>query len=213
MTNNETYLGSVEDVNGTTVSVLTSNESLTGFIYINGQGYRSGQVGSFVRIPIGFIDLFGIISQVGARAVPDNVVKEQPYGNRWMTIQLMGEGQRNGFFQRGISQYPTIGDEVHLVSENELQRIYGQPDKPFFVKLGHISNAESIPALIDINKLITSTVSTLKLWIKPLQFDSCRISCELPVNAFLSCVSCVLPCGELILKSGNIGYPTVQTLF
>ena len=32
----------------------------------------------------------------------------------------------------------------------------------------------------------TSTVSTLKLWIKSLQFDSCRISCELPVNAFLS---------------------------
>ena len=155
MTNNETYLGSVQDVNGTTVSVSISNESLTGFIYIDGQGYRIGQVGSFIRIPIGFIDLFGIISQVGASAVPDNLVKDQPYGNRWMTIQLMGEGQRNGIFQRGISQYPTIGDEVHLVSENELQRIYGQPEKPFFIKLGHVSNAESIPALIDINKLIT----------------------------------------------------------
>jgi hypothetical protein len=42
-----------------------------------------------------------------------------------------------------------------LVSENDLKNIYGQPDKPYFVKVGHIAGAESIPALIDINKLIT----------------------------------------------------------
>lgn len=155
MINDETYLGSVQNVNGTTVNVSISKESLTGFIYIDGQGYRIGQIGSFIRIPIGFTDLFGVISQVGADSVPDNQKENQPNGNRWMTLQLLGEGQRNGAFQRGISQYPTIGDEVHLVSEKELERIYGQPNKPYFVKLGHIANAESIPALVDINKLIT----------------------------------------------------------
>lgn len=155
MSNKETYLGDVQDVNGTTVSVSLSKESLTGFIYINGQGYRAGQIGSFIRIPIGFNDLFGIVSQVGASAVPQNQVENNEHGNRWMTIQLIGEGQRNDVFQRGLSQYPTIGDEVHLVSEKELKSIYGRPDKPYFVKLGHISNADSIPALIDINKLVT----------------------------------------------------------
>lgn len=155
MSSKETYLGDVQDVNGTTVSISLSKESLTGFVYIDGQGYRVGQIGSFVRIPIGFNDLFGIISQVGASAVPESQVENQSHGNRWMTIQLIGEGPRNGVFQRGLSQYPTIGDEVHLVSEKELKNIYGQPDKPYFVKLGHISNADSIPALIDVNKLIT----------------------------------------------------------
>lgn len=155
MINDETYLGSVQNVDGTTVNVSISKESLTGFIYIDGQGYRIGQIGSFIRIPIGFTDLYGVISQVGADSVPDNQKENQPNGNRWMTLQLIGEAQRNGTFQRGISQYPTIGDEVHLVSEKELERIYGQPDKPYFVKLGHIANAESIPALVDVNKLIT----------------------------------------------------------
>lgn len=155
MSSKETYLGDVQDVNGTTVSISLSNESLTGFVYIDGQGYRVGQIGSFIRIPIGFNDLFGIISQVGASAVPENKTDSLNQGNSWMKIQLIGEGQRNGVFQRGLSQYPTIGDEVHLVSEKELKNIYGQPDKPYFVKLGHISNAESIPALIDVNKLIT----------------------------------------------------------
>jgi uncharacterized protein len=155
MSNKKTYLGDVQDVKGTTVSIVLSKESLTGFVYINGQGYRVGQIGSFVRIPIGFNDLYGIISQVGASAIPETQVINQVHGNRWITIQLIGEGPRNGVFQRGLSQYPTIGDEVHLVSEKELENIYGQPNKPYFVKLGHISNADSIPALIDINKLIT----------------------------------------------------------
>lgn len=155
MSKKETYLGDVQDVNGTTVSISLSKESLTGFVYIDGQGYRVGQIGSFVRIPIGYNNLFGIISQVGASAIPDNKAEIQNQGNRWMTIQLIGEGARNSIFQRGLSQYPTIGDGVHLVSEKELKNIYGQPDKPYFVKLGHISNADSIPALIDVNKLVT----------------------------------------------------------
>lgn len=155
MASRETYLGDVQDVDGTTVSISLSKQSLTGFIYIDGQGYRVGQIGSFVRIPIGFSNLFGIVSQVGASAVPEKKVGIDEQSNRWMRIQLVGEGQRNGSFQRGLSQYPTIGDEVHLVSEKELKAIYGRPDRPYFVKLGHISNAESIPALIDVNKLIT----------------------------------------------------------
>jgi uncharacterized protein len=155
MQNKSTYLGTIQDVKGTTVSVTLANESLSGLTYVDGEGYRIGQIGSFVKIPIGYIYLFGIVTQVGASAVPENQAKNQPFSNRWLTIQLVGEGQRNGKFERGISQYPTIGDEVHLVSETDLKRIYGQPDKPYFVKVGHIAGAESISALVDVNKLIT----------------------------------------------------------
>lgn len=150
-----TYLGTIQDVSGTSLSVALDNTAPSGLTYVDGEGYRIGQIGSFVKIPIGYIDLFGIVTQVGASAVPENQILAQPYGYRWIKVQLIGEGQRNGSFQRGISQYPTISDEVHLVSENDLKNIYGQPDKPYFVKVGHIAGAESIPALIDINKLIT----------------------------------------------------------
>lgn len=150
-----TYLGTIQDVSGTSVNVALDNTAPSGLTYVDGEGYRIGQIGSFVKIPIGYIDLFGIVTQVGASAVPENQVLAQPYGYRWIKVQLIGEGQRNGSFQRGISQYPTISDEVHLVSESDLKKIYGQPDKPYFVKVGHIAGAESIPALIDINKLIT----------------------------------------------------------
>lgn len=155
MQNKSTFLGTIQDVNGTTVSVSLANESLSGLTYVDGEGYRIGQIGSFIKIPIGYIDLFGIVTQVSAHAIPENQEKNQPFGNRWLTIQLVGEGQRNGKFERGISQYPTISDEVHLVSEADLKRIYGQPDRPYFVKVGHIAGAESISALVDVNKLVT----------------------------------------------------------
>lgn len=150
-----TYLGTIQDVSGTSIHIALDNTAPSGLTYVDGEGYRIGQIGSFVKIPIGYIDLFGIVTQVGASAAPENQVLAQPYGYRWIKVQLIGEGQRNGSFQRGISQYPTISDEVHLVSESDLKKIYGQPDRPYFVKVGHIAGAESIPALIDINKLVT----------------------------------------------------------
>jgi hypothetical protein len=152
-----TLLGIVQDVNGTSVSVTLNGNQLSGLTFIEGEGYRIGQIGTFVKIPIGYVDLFGIVSQVGASAVPENLAdKEQGTGYRWMRIQLIGEGYKRGRFQRGISQYPTIDDQVHLVSEEDLAVIYGEHKKKnHLVRIGHIAGAETIDSLVDINKLIT----------------------------------------------------------
>lgn len=151
-----TVIGAVQDVSGTSVSVTLRADRFSGLSFVDGQGYRIGQIGSFVKIPVGYVDLFGIVSQVGASAVPENQVKAMPNGQRWMTVQLIGEGYRTGRFQRGISQYPTIDDEVHLVSEMDLQAIYGRSGaQNHFVRVGHVAGSESIDALVDINKLIT----------------------------------------------------------
>ncbi len=155
MQNKSTYIGSIQDVNGSSVKIIMSNESLFGLSYIDGQGYKIGQIGSFIKIPIGYIDLYGVISQVGASAVPEKLVQIQPNGNRWITVQLIGEATRTGNFQRGISQYPVIGDEAHVVTEKDLHVLYGLPDEPQFIQIGNIASAEAIPALLDINKFIT----------------------------------------------------------
>jgi hypothetical protein len=155
MPSSPTYLGTVQDVQGATISIALDKDTVSGLAFIDGHGYRIGQIGSFVRISIGFTDLFGIVSQVGAGAVPEALAKVEPYGYRWLKVQLIGEGQRAGEFKRGISQYPTIGDEAHLVTEQDLARIYGRPDALNLVRVGSLASAESIPALIDIDRLIT----------------------------------------------------------
>lgn len=155
MISNPTYLGMVQDVRGSTISVVLDINTLPGLAFVDGYGYRIGQIGSFVRIPIGYINLYGIVSQIGAGAVPEKLCDENPYGNRWMVVQLVGECQRSNSFVRGISQYPTVGDPVHLLTEKDLIKIYGMSNYSNYVAVGHLSSAESIPALVNIDKLIT----------------------------------------------------------
>ena len=155
MSADPTFLGTVEDVSGATIRIQLAQETVSGLSFIDGQSYRVGQVGGFVRIPLGFVNLYGVVSQVGASAVPERLVAELQHGNRWMTVQLVGEGQPGASFDRGISQFPTVGDRVHLVTETDLLTIYGRPKDPRFVQVGHLASADSIPALVEIDKLVT----------------------------------------------------------
>src|SRR2546425_13360002 len=116
MAGDPTLLGTVQDVKGPTISVSLEPPALSGLVFIEGHGYRIGQVGSFVRVPICYVDLFGVVSQVGAGAVPERLVAVAAHGHRWVTVQLGGEGPRGGEFMRGLSQYPTVGYLVHLVT-------------------------------------------------------------------------------------------------
>lgn len=155
MRRDPTFIGTVQDVYGSTITVELSNDTVTGLGFVHGEGYRIGQVGSFVRIPLGFVDLYGVVSQVGAGAAPEQDREQQAYGNRWVKVQMVGEGQRGGRFERGISQHPTIDDRVHIVTEADLLAIYGSGDPQDFVSVGHLASAESIPSLVNINKLVT----------------------------------------------------------
>lgn len=155
MRRDPTFIGTVQDVHGSTITVELSDETVTGLGFVHGEGYRIGQIGSFVRIPLGFVDLYGIVSQVGAGAAPESDEDRHVYGNRWVKVQMVGEGQRDGRFERGISQHPTIEDRVHIVTEADLLKIYGSGDPQDFVSVGHLASAESIPSLVNINKLVT----------------------------------------------------------
>jgi hypothetical protein len=156
MQRDPTFIGSVQDVHGSTITVELSEETVTGLGFVHGEGYRIGQVGSFVRIPLGFVDLYGVVSQVGAGAAPESEDdNKRSFGNRWIKVQMVGEGQRGGRFERGISQHPTVEDRVHIVTQADLLAIYGAGEPQDYVSVGHLASAESIPALVNINKLVT----------------------------------------------------------
>lgn len=148
-------LGSVEDVNGASVSVKLSENTPGGLLFVNGEAYRVGQVGGFVRIPSGYVDLYGVISQVGAGAAPGPVELAPQFGNRWLRVELVGQGRRGTKFERGIAQYPSIGDSVHVVTESDLKTVYAPGDDDGYVAVGRVASAESIRAYLDMNRLVT----------------------------------------------------------
>ena len=147
-----TLLGKVAAVSGAAVNVRLAESVASGMSIIRGQTYRVGQVGSFVRVPQGYQDLFGVVSEVGASAVPNSIEQGDDTG-RWMKIELVGE-IISGTFERGVSQYPNIGDFVHLAVEEHLRSIYDTRNRGH-VKIGSLSSAESISAKIALNELIT----------------------------------------------------------
>ena len=147
-----TYLGTIAAVSGAALNVHLAQSVASGLSIIKGQTYKIGQVGSFVRVPQGYQDLFGVVSEVGANAVPEHIDLAHDTG-RWMKVELVGETV-GGTFERGISQYPNIGDAVHLAIEEHLRLIYdirGQGN----VVVGRLSSAESITARIALNELVT----------------------------------------------------------
>ncbi len=148
-------LGTVEDVNGSTISVKILDDTPSGLLFVNGEGYRVGQVGGFVRVPAGYIDLYGVISQVGAGAAPGPPEVIPQLGNRWLRVELVGEGRRGTKFERGISQYPSIGDPVHVATESDLKTIYAPGDDDAYVAIGRVASAESIRAYLNINRLVS----------------------------------------------------------
>ena len=148
-----TFLGTVSAVTGTSVSVHLSQSVASGLSIIEGKTYRIGQVGSFVRIPQGYQDLFGVVSEVVARDEDTTDEIDAKTSARWMQVQLVGEALA-GVFERGISQYPNIGDGVHLTTEGDIERIY---TSDYFgqVAIGSLSSAESIQARIGLDALVT----------------------------------------------------------
>jgi len=148
-----TFLGEVASVSGSSVSVHLAPSVASGLSIIEGRAYRIGQVASFVRIPQGYQDLFGVVSEVGADAAPKSADNAHIDTGRWMRVQLIGESI-GGEFERGISQYPNIGDSVHITTEGSLARIYGESEFGHVV-VGTLSSAESIPAKVALDELVT----------------------------------------------------------
>ncbi|MGY4157873.1 hypothetical protein ACVINW_003715 [Bradyrhizobium sp. USDA 4461] len=155
MKDEATYLGSVRRVVGATVYATLSSDLPSTSPIVHGRVYRVGQIGSFVRIPLGFLNAYGIVSMVGAVAVPgeDPLIAARS-AECTLEIKLVGEAYRNSAFQRGLSIYPTVDDEVHVVTEDDLSKIYA-PSESAPVAIGSHSASESLEATLDLDKLVT----------------------------------------------------------
>ncbi|HHF3127342.1 ATP-binding protein [Vibrio furnissii] len=151
MNSKPTYLGKVISVSGSSVNIELTPRVRSGLLMIEGKAHRIGQVGSFVRIPQGYNNLFGLISETTDTST-DPELQNLSAERRVIKVELIGESIGSDF-ERGISQYPSIYDEVHLVTESDLKTIYGHNDVGQ-VKIGKLSTSDSIDVSIDLDKLV-----------------------------------------------------------
>lgn len=143
MKSDSTYLGQVIRVDSSTVEVEVSSEIPSAAPIINGRLYKIGQIGTFVKMPMGNITIYAIVSAVSDRPFAPDADGETRTSSKFLSIQLIGEKIGDNDFEKGIGTYPTIGDEVHLVIEKDLFEIYGEKDSGS-IELGKHSSSENL---------------------------------------------------------------------
>ncbi len=153
MNKEPTFLGHVSAVAGSSLTVELARQVNSGLLIIGGKTHRVGQVGSFVRIPQGYNNLYGLIAETSESSSSDQTGEQRETERRWIKIELVGETIGDEF-ERGISQYPSINDEAHLVVEADLLKIYGTASSGQIV-VGTLSSSDSIKVSIDLDKLVT----------------------------------------------------------
>lgn len=149
-----TYLGGVINVNSASVEVEVSKDIPSAAPIINGRLYKLGQIGTFVKFPIGNLTLYGLVSSVSnTPSSIDNIEYEPNYGSRFLQVQLIGEKLGNEIFEKGIGTFPTINDEVHIVTEEDLKEIYGVK-KNGFIEIGKHASSENLPVYVSLHNLV-----------------------------------------------------------
>lgn len=149
---NPTLIGHVDSVNGGVVTVRLLDHMPT-LVMVAGQSYRIGQIGAFVRIPLGYTQLYAVCTLVGAAAAPQKDSLALNHGHRWISVTLFGESVGDSF-ERGVSQYPTIQDEVHIVTPDDVKIIYGSTLQDKAITVGHIAASSGIEGRLDLAKLV-----------------------------------------------------------
>ncbi|MDR2131641.1 MAG: ATP-binding protein, partial [Odoribacteraceae bacterium] len=158
--NKDTLIGQIASVTGNVISVKLLDNIKSTMPIIDGVVYRVGQIGSFLKIPLGYANLYGLVTNIGADAIPESmrdttaIEYEKIVNAGWISLVLVGE-QVGNKFERGITQSPTTGDEVHIVTIQDLNIVYGGWDEASSITIGNISVSESLAAKIDIDKLVT----------------------------------------------------------
>ena len=149
-----TYLGHIIRVDSGTIEVEVSNDIPSAAPIINGRLYKIGQIGTFVKIPIGNITIYGIVSSVSnTPSKSDESNLKYTFGSHFLTVQLVGEKIGEDDFEKGIGTYPTINDEVHLVIEKDLFDIYGKKDAGS-IEIGKHSSSENLSVYTDLHRLV-----------------------------------------------------------
>jgi hypothetical protein len=119
----------------------------------------SATVGKFLGIRCGKSLLIGVITDVSV----ETQAREQGY-HATALLDLVGEIKEHGsalaYFQRGISEYPAIGNPVASIGARELRLVFNISGGSA-IDIGHLQQDSTIGAYIDVNEMLSKHFAVL----------------------------------------------------
>ena len=169
-------VGHVISVSGAKLSgVLSSSDADDASFAIEDAG-RSLQIGNLVKIAMPKSVAYGLVSKLEIR---DPSGPPNGHDCRIIEIDLFGESLLNGSkplngevngdlsnghapkcFQRGVSVYPSLGDEIHSASSDELAEIYKRPTVAA-ARMGTLHQDQDLPVYLMTDELLGKHFSIL----------------------------------------------------
>ncbi len=137
-------IGLLVDVTGEyfTAKLISDGDQAASSGMVDNNGVRIGQVGSYLSI-----------RQSGAQTLvmverSYRVADKQGHAAHMARLTPLGEINSQGDFNRGVSQFPTSGAEVHLVSHSDLERVFAKHSEAGY-KVGRLTPFGSIDVYLD----------------------------------------------------------------
>ena len=115
-------------------------------------------VGRFVSIRCGTSVIVAMITEVSCEDLPtsDNFIASASVD---LLGEILGTSERQKF-QRGVTNYPTIGDAVELINSQELRTIYA-PSGSDQINIGTLQQDSSVIAYVDIEEMLSKHFAVL----------------------------------------------------
>ncbi len=118
-------------------------------------------VGRYVRIATGTTNLIGTLTKLAAREQLGSVGQVGwATANLGLVGEIASDGRGSGFFRRGVTDYPVIGDAVELVDSRELDLVYrggGQQT----IEIGTLHQDQAVPGTVHVNELLNKHFAVL----------------------------------------------------
>ncbi len=150
-TANRNVIGRVHAVSGAQVTVgLSPNATAL--------DSAKATVGRFLGILSSSSVIVGMITEIAERPPRD----QDNNCRSTARLDLVGEIKSRGgaaYFQRGVTEYPVIGEPAMLMTDRELRVIYGGESRT--APIGVLQQDHSIPAQIDIANLVSKHFAVL----------------------------------------------------
>ncbi|WP_458756402.1 ATP-binding protein [Afipia sp. TerB] len=114
-------------------------------------------VGQFFGIRTAATTIIAIITEVSCEGIAT--------GETFVavaSVDLLGEISHgpSGRFQRGVTSYPTIGDAVDVLTNQELRTVYA-PLKPDQINIGNLQQDPSVIAYVDVEDMLSKHFAVL----------------------------------------------------
>ena len=120
------------------------------------------QLGAITSIDSGPTVALGLVS---AMSVPAPSLDETGEDMRIIEVELIGEftkptAKTPARFRRGVSSFPTLGDEVHVATRDELAALFAV-NGAASVRVGVVKQDMAIPATVAVNELFSRHCAVL----------------------------------------------------